>query len=61
MAFTAKEKAEIGGIVFGLGGAIVGALIGAARGSTDVYTYDSPRIGIAPTSGGAQLSFDMRF
>ncbi len=61
LALRAEEKAMIAGIVFGMGGAIAGALIGLARGSTDVYTYDSPTIGLAPTDGGAQLSVGVRF
>jgi hypothetical protein len=67
LAFTAEQKATMAGVMFGLSGAITGALIGLVRGSTDVYTYDTPMaystpmVGVAPTDGGAQLAVGMRF
>jgi hypothetical protein len=60
--FTAREKAVVGGVVFGGLGIVLGALIGAIVGSRDVYEAESahvPRISttIAPGRAGAGLSW----
>jgi len=61
-AFSAEEKAVIGGVTFGAMGVVVGTLIGLASNPEQWRTVPLQNITITPTTGGnLVVGFQFRF
>lgn len=57
ISFSAEEKALLGAVVFGAAGIVVGTVVGALRGSRDIFRFapDSPAPSDVNSSAGSAV------